>query len=69
MSDKNMVAVQQNALVLTNAAALANAILIVVGEQHISRTCNGESLTRDRIEQTIAAKMTNALLSNKAKGL
>ncbi len=55
--------VTQNANVLANAAALTHAVVCEMGEQNICKTINGESLTRDRIEQMVAMKLTTSIES------
>lgn len=64
MNNLDSSVVKQNALILSNASALANAIIVDIGEQNISKSINGESLTRDRIEQMIAMKLVNSIKTN-----
>ena len=62
MSKENPADVIQNSIVLANAAALASAVIISIGEQNISRTLNNQSLTRDRIEQLALARLNTSLV-------
>ena len=64
MPSSNPSIVKHNALILSNASALTSAIISEIGEKNISKTMNGESLTRDRIEQMAMIKLTHAIQSN-----
>jgi len=55
MQTPNVAAVKNNATVLANAAALTYAILVEI---------NGESLTRDRVEQMVAMKLSDSIQTN-----
>lgn len=48
-----------NALVISNVASLCNAIISEIGGAEISKTLNGDSLTRDKIEQLVCIKAAN----------
>lgn len=61
MKTPNSDTIIQNALVLSNLSAFAYAIVSNIGDQNISKTINGESLTRDRIEQLVATKLTTSI--------
>ncbi len=55
--------IKQNGLVLANVSALAFSILSEVGDEHITRSIDGQSLTRDQIEQMVCLKATNTFQS------
>lgn len=61
MSQLNHNTVKQNGAVLANAAALTSAVITALGDKNISRTQNGESLTRDQVEQLALARLTHNL--------
>jgi len=64
MQNPNAAAIKQNGTVLSNATALAHAIIAGISEQHISKTLNDESLTRDKIEHLVVSKLTSNIIDS-----
>lgn len=61
MNDINPILVCQNATVLANTVVLASGIISNLSDKNISKSLNGESLTRDRVEHLIATRLCSML--------